>query len=265
MPMVRRVQDVQLSGNGYRKNPDALKPARDLWSAPPSTAVKKFARLADSYENLAASCTRGTVTYGPQGGSNAKKAIDASLNFELMASRISSATEPELDLNDLKTVRDWKMVRNRARQNWLLVDSNSESLCREATKKAFKSLDQGEWEDAMKILTDSLHGVGPATASAVLALRDDSVPFMSEESIRVSGVSGHPQPYSVAAYKVYHSMMNEKATELSSTVDEKKNVTVTARDVERAIWAATYEQHYSDVAEDRDEGENTSNKKRRIT
>jgi hypothetical protein len=64
-----------------------------------------------------------------------------------------------------------------------LCESNSQEDCQEATTKAFQLYDheKGSLKAALEILT-KLRGVGPATASLLLAIHQpDEVPFFSDE------------------------------------------------------------------------------------
>ena len=101
------------------------------------------------------------------------------------------------------------MVRNRVRQNWLLVNQNDDKNVREVTHRAFKVCDAGDWKEAFKIIDDGLYGVGPATASMILSLRYPSIPPYGEEAFRVAGIFS--SKYTLSEYEsFYEGRMDEE-------------------------------------------------------
>lgn len=108
--------------------------------------------------------------------------------------------------------------------------SLDEELVKSASQKAFLCL-PGDLSKAVSELT-VLKGVGPATASAVLAAYAPEVaPFMSDEAMEA--VLGQSKDYSLKQYLLLANKLQEKAKELSSE-DEQ----FTASDVERALWSS---------------------------
>ncbi|MCE0480984.1 hypothetical protein HAX54_038305 [Datura stramonium] len=96
---------------------------------------------------------------------------------------------------------------------WIFVSSLDDAAVRSASEKAFQSL-----PDIKKAISELtvLKGVGPATASAVLAAyAPDVAPFMSDE------------------YLVLVDKLQAKAKELSAKGD-----CFTPSDVERALWSS---------------------------
>ena len=250
----RIVQVCQLSGNGYRgDSAKLLHPARKLWD---SQDKNELARLIELYPRLAKASTEGKVTYGPQSGrpkNEVKNATDAHEAYEILVAVFSSAEgEVEMNLEQLKTVRDWKMVRNRVRQNWLLVDQNEDNNVKKVTASAFKLADEGDWHSAMMEIDKGLRGVGPATASMILSLRYPKIAPYGEEAFRVAGISS--SKYTLSEYEIFFNLMNGKADEMGCT----------ARDLERAIYAAVYEGRNFETG-DNDPDDNNNKKKRRIS
>ncbi|GMH93254.1 hypothetical protein TrST_g6661 [Triparma strigata] len=232
---MRKVADVQLSGNGYRKNNKVLDGARALFE---SGSLADFLKYSGDYDEIASKVLDlgGKIIYGPQNqGSLNKNATNVHKRFRGLMNEVESAATPSLSLADLKTVRDWKMVRNRVRQNWLLVDSNTDEAVCQTTTAAFSALP--DWETSMSTL-DALHGVGPATASFILALRDSTIPVFSEELARCCGVVSTSAKYDRNEYREFHRVVNEKATSLST-----KSLQITPRQIEQACWACVYSQH----------------------
>ncbi|XP_057533312.1 uncharacterized protein LOC130811145 [Amaranthus tricolor] len=143
----------------------------------------------------------------------------------------SRLPEPYLIRSELHTLMQWKLTRGKFRPRLLdFVASLDEELVKSASLKAFLALPH-DLSKAVLELT-ALKGVGPATASAVLAAYDPQVaPFMSDEAM--VAVLGHSKDYSLKQYLLLADKLREKAKELSSE-DEQ----FTASDVERALWSS---------------------------
>ena len=77
----------------------------------------------------------------------------------------------------------------------------------------------------------ALKGVGPATASAVLAAADPNVPFMSDEALAVAlpPARTSSDTYSAARMEEFVARLRSKAKEIGGGF--------TASDVERALWS----------------------------
>ncbi|XP_021839705.1 uncharacterized protein [Spinacia oleracea] len=146
----------------------------------------------------------------------------------LLQSRLPA---PYLTRSDLHSLMQWKLTRGKFRPRLLgFVASLDEELVKSASQKAFLSLP----EDLPKAVSELtvLKGVGPATASAVLAaFAPDVAPFMSDEAMEA--VLGQTKEYSLKQYLLLANKLQEKAKELSSE-DEQ----FTASDVERALWSS---------------------------
>lgn len=128
----------------------------------------------------------------------------------------------------------------RVRQNWLLVDSNDDETVQRTTQEALATLP--DWEASMSTL-DALMGVGPATASFILALCDPTIPIFSEELARCSGIVSTSAKYDRNEYREFHAAINEKATSLST-----KTTKITPRQIEQATWACVYSSSHPKLA-----------------
>ena len=98
-----------------------------------------------------------------------------------------------ITLEELSTVMKWKLFRGQFRPRLqALIDGNKESDVNKYSKSAFKSIGQCINEEGTNIIDidilksnikelSNLKGVGPATASLVLAIYTKVVPFMADE------------------------------------------------------------------------------------
>ncbi|KAL7085358.1 hypothetical protein ACP275_14G277400 [Erythranthe tilingii] len=138
---------------------------------------------------------------------------------------------PYITTDELSKLMQWKLARGKWRPRLLsFVSSLDDAVVRDASGKAFASL-----PDVSKAISELtvLKGVGPATASAVLAAyAPDVAPFMSDEAM--VAVVGDSKDYSLKRYLVFAEKIQIKAKELSSSDD-----IFTPSDVERAVWSST--------------------------
>ncbi|GLB10400.1 hypothetical protein AtubIFM57258_006806 [Aspergillus tubingensis] len=111
----------------------------------------------------------------------------------VVATRAEKDGNGYLEKDELVRLMEWKMQHGTFRPALLgMIRSNSESVVRDATGRAFKALTahrtskEGDEEkfpsEALDILTNALRGVGVATASLVLSLASTAdVPFYSDD------------------------------------------------------------------------------------
>ena len=100
---MRKVADVQLSGNGYRKNNKVLDGARALFE---SGSLADFLKYSGDYDEIASKVLDlgGKIIYGPQNqGSLNKNATNVHKRFSGLMNEVESAATPSLSLADLKT------------------------------------------------------------------------------------------------------------------------------------------------------------------
>lgn len=137
---------------------------------------------------------------------------------------------PYISKSELYQLMRWKLTRGKWRPRLLdFISSLDETQVESASKRAFESL-----PDVTKAVTEltTLKGVGPATASAVLAAYAPHIaPFMSDEAMEAA--LGSSKDYSLKQYLIFVDKLQKKAKELSMGED-----LFTPDDVERALWSA---------------------------
>lgn len=140
-------------------------------------------------------------------------------------------SDPHLTKDELVKLMDWKLTRGKWRPRLLkFVSELSDEEVKDASRKAFK--DMPDLKGALRQL-DVLKGVGPATASAILAAyAPDVAPFMSDEA---SAAVLATTEYTVKSYLEFADRLTKKAAELNA-LDTRANLTPS--DLERALWAS---------------------------
>jgi len=146
---------------------------------------------------------------------------------ERLTPDVQARTPRVVTHEELVRVTEWKMTRGVWRgPNLTLVRSNTPDGVLEAGTLAFQHL--GQLTKAIAAYT-ALAGVGPATASAVLALVDpDRYPFFDETvAAQVDGLGA--VSWTVSYYRRYAAALVERAAQLGGEWN--------AVMVERALWA----------------------------
>jgi len=144
-----------------------------------------------------------------------------------------------LTAKELVRVVEWKLARGKFRPNLVkFARAHTEATAGEATREAlkrFRSSSNGDDRNKNKNWLANcleplvaLKGIGPATASAVLAAATPFIPMMSDELIAVA----LPNATSSQMYSMQRLQLLVDTTRLKA-----KRVGMTPREVERAIFA----------------------------
>lgn len=153
---------------------------------------------------------------------------------ENLPTLISSRPDKHVSLSELGKLMEWKLTRGKFRPRLQqLVASNSEDTVEKCSRKAFALLP--DVQAAIAELS-SLKGVGPATASAVLAAgAPEQTAFMSDEAMEsVPGLK--PIQYTAKHYALYLGKMVERTEQLNK-LDPQQDWT--PHRLELCLWAWT--------------------------
>ncbi|KAL9251260.1 hypothetical protein AKJ16_DCAP09200 [Drosera capensis] len=183
--------------------------------------------------------------------------LDTFYRVELPALVHARDPNPYITRSELTSLMKWKLSRGKFRPRLLdFVSKLDEEVVKSASEKAFLSLP--DLSSAVSELT-VLKGIGPATASAVLAAyAPDVAPFMSDEAMEA--VLGNSKVYSLKQYLVLADRLQMKAKELSS-----EDEIFTPSDVERALWSCAVGAKLSNElsTEKSDDGSKSTSRRKR--
>lgn len=151
---------------------------------------------------------------------------------EQLPKLIHSRKELCITHEELVQITKWKLMREKYRPSLIdLVKINTEKAVLTHSKKAFKRLPN--LSGAIAMLT-CLKGVGPATASAVLAAAyPDQAPFMADECM-LSTPGVETMDYTIAEYLNYAMQLKKKCDYLKNLEPEHS---WTPHKVELTLWA----------------------------
>lgn len=154
---------------------------------------------------------------------------------------ILSRADKHVTLPEMVKLMEWKLTRGKFRPRLQqLVASNSEDTVQKCSRKAFSLLPDVQ---AAVAELSTLRGVGPATASAVLAAgAPERAAFMSDEAAEsVPGLT--PVQYTAKHYGRYLDGMTERAEKLNRADPQRD---WTPHRLELCLWAVatdTQQQH----------------------
>lgn len=135
---------------------------------------------------------------------------------------------------ELVQLVDWKLTRGKWRPRLLDFARGQDcDVVQEISRAAFKLADDGSIEGAIKKLSE-MKGIGVATATAVLAAGNSSVPFMSDELMQT--LLGK-KDYTLPTYRTLLVKCAETVKELEASSAPKPDGGWTAEAVEQAAWA----------------------------
>ncbi|XP_043082142.1 uncharacterized protein zgc:112496 [Puntigrus tetrazona] len=158
-------------------------------------------------------------------------ALDRWFQEDLPAA-ISARSERFLTHAELVKIMEWKLTKGKFRPRLQqLIGSNGDEAVRSVTSEAF-----GLLPDVQAAITElcKLKGVGPATASAVLAAgAPGEVAFMADEAVE-SIAELRPVEYTAKHYALFLQKMLNKTSQLNKA-DGRPDWT--PHRVEQCLWA----------------------------
>ena len=132
---------------------------------------------------------------------------------------------------ELVKIMEWKLTRGKMRPLLKKIQALSNDEVQNATFSGLNHLKTEINEEtivaALDAICQPLNGVGPATASAILARYNFSIPFMSDAGLLA--VNGKCD-YKMKDYRQYYKGITTKVNQLNN--DKQSNYLWTARDVE---------------------------------
>ncbi|GAA5878208.1 hypothetical protein JCM8547_003156 [Rhodosporidiobolus lusitaniae] len=166
----------------------------------------------------------------------------------------------ELTVKEVGKLMEWKLARGKWRPRLhSLALSNPDSLVRSTTSSASLAAPSSALTELSK-----LKGLGPATASAILALwYPETEPFMSDEAMENCEAYGEGEEgqgkreYTAKAWKVFGEKMRER---------KEKEEWDTVEELEKALWSWAVERKYGGEekgSEDEEEKPKKRGKKRK--
>ncbi len=159
--------------------------------------------------------------------------LDAWYRTELPAV-LAARKPPYITRDELESVTKWKMKRGVWRErNRLLVIGNAAATIKRSSKQALEAVP--DLRQPIALLSD-LAGVGPATASAVLASYAPAVYPFFDDLVAVQVPSLGKVAFSPAYYQRYAAALRERAAQLNARCLHRE---WTAQDVGQALWAAS--------------------------
>ncbi|XP_052452243.1 uncharacterized protein zgc:112496 [Carassius gibelio] len=151
---------------------------------------------------------------------------------EELPTAISTRSKRSLTHAELVKIMEWKLTKGKFRPRLQqLIGSNSEEAVQSSTSKAF-----GLLPDVQAAITElcKLKGVGPATASAVLAAgAPGEVAFMADEAVE-SIAELRPVEYTAKHYALFLQKILNKTSQLNKADSQRD---WTPHRVEQCLWA----------------------------
>ncbi|CAN8003406.1 unnamed protein product [Ixodes hexagonus] len=151
---------------------------------------------------------------------------------EQLPKTIQARKDKHLVHEELVKIMKWKLMRGKYRPQLLdLVRINTELAVKSTSKKAFRKLPN--LSGAITALTN-LKGIGPATASAILAAAfPEQAPYMADESM-LSTPGVEATDYTLAEYLNYAERIKTCTEQLAQKDPDSK---WTPHKVELVLWA----------------------------
>ncbi|OBR10027.1 Calcium/calmodulin-dependent protein kinase [Colletotrichum higginsianum IMI 349063] len=195
--------------------------------SPDNMSSEEFQQLAASYEPLIESIS---VSKGAKAGQKTLQELDQFRFVEAPALFSQDAPRRTMDHDDVKLLVDWKLRHGKFRPTLMkFVLSNDSSTVQATTIEAIENYrDAADLSAALNILT-KLKGIGPATASLLLAVHyPEKIIFFSDEAYYWLCNKG--QKASLKYNMKEYESLNAEARKLMKRLD------VSATDIEKVAY-----------------------------
>jgi hypothetical protein len=127
---------------------------------------------------------------------------------------------PYCTFDDLVLIIEWKFKRGKPRPLWKLIRSNDNDSVINASRSAFKKMNNDDVKGAIDDLI-VLRGIGIAASSAILSLyRPDLVVFMDDEVIEC--LYDGKREYTMKVFNIINSKCQEYSTVLGNSWNPRK-------------------------------------------
>ncbi|DAZ96182.1 TPA: hypothetical protein N0F65_012372 [Lagenidium giganteum] len=142
---------------------------------------------------------------------------------------------------ELVKLMEWKLKKGKWRPQLMkFVTSLEAKEVENASRTALKEIQGGgDLKTAVTALCE-LKGIGPATASAVLAAYDNDVPFMADEALEALASIIGPRKYTLPHYLAFADQLRAKAQWLRKQSKADKGEEWTAQRVQLALYASAH-------------------------
>lgn len=158
--------------------------------------------------------------------------------YRALPAEISARQEAHVTAAELVKIVEWKLTRGKWRPRLLeYAKAHKDAAVVAASAAAFRKVDEEDVAAGFVALT-KLKGIGPATASAVMAAHaPKSCPFMSDEAA-AAVMPSTKLKYNRHEYNQLAAALAAKAEQLNSKSGKEPGEEWTASDVERSLWSA---------------------------
>lgn len=144
--------------------------------------------------------------------------------------------------NELVEIMRWKLMRGKMRPLMGKIEALNDTDVQIATTNGINAIRQSIDDEHVKMALDAiakpLKGVGPATASAILAKWNTMIPFMSDAGLIATGTKLN---YTVTDYLRYYHAIIAKVAELKAD-GQTPGYSWTAKEIE-AVLHIIYSRH----------------------
>ncbi|KAF0684052.1 Aste57867_23973 [Aphanomyces stellatus] len=133
----------------------------------------------------------------------------------------------------LSKLMQWKLSKGKWRPRLQsFVDALSDKEVQDLSRKAFAASKKKAYREAIASLSE-MKGVGPATASAILAAFDPDVPFMGDEALNAVASEIGARQYTLPHFMRFLAALQSKAQTLNA---KGSSTDWTAQKVQVCLW-----------------------------